>query len=166
MTYKITLDIPDDAATDFFNLTYIDSTTPAEVLEGFINDLVNGSRTRGSDERMYAQQYYDRCGYGRYITKTFARWLLREDSLTTVAEAMEEIKTYTGEIDFLKKHPEEATYPGELEELEEYCRNSREQIEELYKDYADQTTDPETMDKGLQGVSAYLEALEEMKGGI
>ena len=49
-----TLELTDKETTAFIEMCFRDGTTPAEVLEGFINDLVNGSRTHGSDERQLA----------------------------------------------------------------------------------------------------------------
>lgn len=72
------LELTDEDLTAFIRKCYQDGTTPAEVLEGFINDLIAGSRTRGSDERMYAGQYYERCGYGFFFSgeyQTFTQLL-------------------------------------------------------------------------------------------
>ena len=33
----------------------------SELLENFIGDLVDGTYSNGSDERMYAEQWYQRC---------------------------------------------------------------------------------------------------------
>ena len=62
-TRRFTVKLTDDTYKRFIEMVERDGTTSAEVLEGFINDLVCGSYTRGSDERMLAQEYYDRCGY-------------------------------------------------------------------------------------------------------
>ena len=61
--HRFTLKLTDSTYAAFKNLVKDDGTTAAEVLEGFINDLVCGPYTRGSDERMYAEEYYERCGY-------------------------------------------------------------------------------------------------------
>ena len=60
------LELSDEDVRSFTDKCRDDGTTPEEVLEGFINDLIGGSQTRGSDERMLARQYYDRCGYGYF----------------------------------------------------------------------------------------------------
>lgn len=67
---KLTLQLP----AEFTALCKDDDTSPEEVLRGFIADLCeitswasdprkDGYSSNGSDERMYARQYYDRCGY-------------------------------------------------------------------------------------------------------
>ena len=37
--------------------------TISELLENFIGDLVDGTYSNGSDERMYANQWFDRCWF-------------------------------------------------------------------------------------------------------
>jgi hypothetical protein len=60
---SVTLVLP----TEFLMLCRRDNVKPSEVLRGFIADLCGlESReycTNGSDERMYARAYYERCGY-------------------------------------------------------------------------------------------------------
>ena len=39
------------------------SLTPEELIENFIGDLVCGTYSNGSDERVYAEQWFDRCDF-------------------------------------------------------------------------------------------------------
>ena len=55
------LDLSDGDMAQFARLAEEYGTTPAEILQGFICDLVDGSQTNGSDERLFAEQYLDRC---------------------------------------------------------------------------------------------------------
>ena len=66
----VRLELPNE----FLDLCIRDRTTAATVLRGFIADLCgitncasnprpDGYSSNGSDERMLAQAYYDRCGY-------------------------------------------------------------------------------------------------------
>ena len=64
---QFTLELTDTETRAFIEKCYQDGTSPAEVLEGFICDLTGAERTRGSDERMLAGQYYERCGYGFFF---------------------------------------------------------------------------------------------------
>jgi hypothetical protein len=63
MSAPITLDLP----PEFIAMCKGDEVNPAEVLRGFIADLcelrTKEYHTGGSDERMLAEQYYDRRGY-------------------------------------------------------------------------------------------------------
>ncbi|MBD8528185.1 hypothetical protein [Pseudomarimonas arenosa] len=69
-TRRITLELPEE----FIALCASDQVEPEFVLRGFIADLCgliswqnaprsDGYNSNGSDERMYAQQYYERVGY-------------------------------------------------------------------------------------------------------
>jgi len=48
---------------EFVQMCTVDDTSPEEVLAGFIRDLCALPGSNGSDERDYANNYYDRCGY-------------------------------------------------------------------------------------------------------
>lgn len=69
-THRLTLELP----PEFIELCQADDVPPEVVLRGFIADLAcihnwadnprsDGYSTNGSDERMFAMQYYERVGY-------------------------------------------------------------------------------------------------------
>lgn len=162
------LELTDKETAAFIEQCYRDGTTPAEVLEGFICDLTGVERTRGSDERMYATQYYERCGYGYFFpddSRTFTQWLLYDYSLEAVAEALEDIKIFEEELFYWKDHPDITPPEGEIEDLEAELTDSKGQIEELYQEYKKHTKKPEDLEKGIEGVRAYLEMIEQIKEG-
>lgn len=165
-----TLELTDEDLKDFITKCYQDGTTPAEVLEGFINDLIAGSRTRGSDERMYAGQYYERCGYGFFFPdeyRTFTQWLLYEYgdySLKEIIDSLDDVKTFEEEIAYLKEHQEECE-EGELEDLETELKASKEDIERYYQEYTERTRKPDSLEEGIKGVREYLEMIERIKEG-
>lgn len=47
--------------------------TVGELIENFIGDLVCGTYSNGSDERMYAEQWFERCWFGMFPDLTFLR---------------------------------------------------------------------------------------------
>lgn len=49
--------------------------TSSELLENFIADLVNGTYSNGSDERMYAAQWADRCWFSFEPEKNLIQYL-------------------------------------------------------------------------------------------
>ena len=62
-----------------------------QLLESFIGDLVDGTYTNGSDERMYANQWFERCGFTMYEEDTLLNQLINfdidiEDFLVTCDE--------------------------------------------------------------------------------
>ncbi|MEL7656177.1 MAG: hypothetical protein AAGU75_09750 [Bacillota bacterium] len=61
--------------------------TPSELLENFVGDLVNGTYTNGSDERMYANAWFDRCGFSMQISEmSFLHWLILNSSVESVVD--------------------------------------------------------------------------------
>lgn len=166
-----TLELTDKETAAFIEMCFRDGTTPAEVLEGFICDLTGAERTRGSDERMYAGQYYERCGYGYFFpddSRTFTQWLLYEYGEYTLKEIIDSLETIAdaqGDISFYREHPEEDPGEGFLEELEETIKAEEETIGELYQEYTTSTTKPETLEEGIKGVREYLEMIERIKEG-
>lgn len=59
--YKVRLSDADVERLAKRALSY--NLSPAELLENFIGDLVDGTYTNGSDERMYADQWAERCWF-------------------------------------------------------------------------------------------------------
>lgn len=82
---NLTLTLPDE----FLKLCEEVNESPAAILEGFIADLCHLEErpyiTNGSDERLFAEEYFDRCGY-----RTRAEWAREEAEKArgTVAGAM------------------------------------------------------------------------------
>ena len=74
-----------------------------ELFEVFVGDLINGSFYSGSDESMYADQWYERHGFS---------WM-NEDSLLShilsygSADSVEDFLTAWDERAYYKDHPEE-----------------------------------------------------------
>lgn len=161
------LELSDKETKAFIDKCTQDGTTPAEVLEGFICDLTGAERTRGSDERMFARQYYDRCGYGMFFTDeyhTFTQWLLNSFEFENLAAILDDKKTLEEEVTFLTKHPEKAD-EGEIESLNNDIADCNKQIAEIYKEYQEATNKPDTLEEGLKGVIDYLAYIERIKEG-
>lgn len=66
--------------------------TVGELIENFIGDLVCGTYSNGSDERMYAEQWFERCWFGMFPDLTFLRYLIEWGGLDEVIEAWEDIE--------------------------------------------------------------------------
>ena len=63
--------------------------TVGELIENFIGDLVCGTYSNGSDERMYAEQWFERCWFGMFPDLTFLRYLIEWGGLDEVIGAWE-----------------------------------------------------------------------------
>ncbi len=92
---NITLQLSDADCDRLLKMAGEHGLTVARLLQNFIGDLVDGTYSNGSDERMYAESWFDRCGFGMFPEETLLRSLLQEgqnpdDFLT----AWEENKLY------------------------------------------------------------------------
>lgn len=77
--------------------------TVQELFETFVGDLICGSFYSGSDESMYADQWYDRHGFS---------WMYEDDLLPHLlgwgsADSVDEFLTAWDERAYFKDHPEE-----------------------------------------------------------
>lgn len=88
---KLDLNLSAADCEKLLKLTGTYGLTVSELLQGFIGDLIDGRHTHGSDERMYAEQWFERCGYKFLSEETLLRHLLEcdydvNDFLTTYEE--------------------------------------------------------------------------------
>ena len=75
--------------------------TVAELLQNFIGDLVDGTYSNGSDERMLAQDWFNRCYFGMWEESTLLRHLIDYDY------DVEYFLDAYDEYIYSKEHPEE-----------------------------------------------------------
>ena len=83
--------------------------TIGELIENFVGDLVGGTYSNGSDERDYADRWFERCCFGMFSEPTLLNHLLcygykPEDYL----DILDNIETAQEEKKYLEEHPEEA----------------------------------------------------------
>lgn len=115
-----------------------------ELLGNFIMDLVGGTYTNGSDERMYARNYFERCWFGMFPEKTLLNFLLGGwfcdvedflDLLDNIQSGYEELENYKNkpeeydeeEIEYLKT--DIIDWEQELMELKEAFRKKNEKAD-------------------------------------
>ena len=93
--------------------------TVSELLQNFIGDLVDGTYSNGSDERMYANRWFDRCWFAMdtIYDDTFLKYLIEMGMVETVIDAWSEIKRYEKLEDL--DEDDSACYEDEKEFLDE-----------------------------------------------
>lgn len=87
--------------------------TVSELLENFIGDLVNGTYTNGSDERMYARNWVERCWFSYAPDKSLVKYLCddkREFEFSDLWDALERIEDAREDI---RSAEENIAEPGE-----------------------------------------------------
>lgn len=141
--------------------------TVSQLLESFIGDLVDGTYTNGSDERMYANQWFDRCGFGMFPDKTFLGYLIEYGCLEDVLEKWEDIKTAKEELKYAEEHPmkfEADDIEGWKEDLE-YWQTS---LDETFEEYKENARDEEvsTLEEEMKKVIEWHEVVEHMKDSV
>lgn len=96
--------------------------TISELLENFIGDLVDGTYSNGSDERMYAEQWYQRCWFAMFSDDTFLKFLLLWGDLDAYIDLMDELESNKKEMAEMTADAEEYS-SEERDELQEYIND-------------------------------------------
>ena len=109
--------------------------TIGELIENFVGDLVGGTYSNGSDERDYADQWFERCWFGMIPKPTLLNHLLcwgydPEDYLN----AMDNIETAKEEKKYLEEHPEEAD-EEEASYLDDDIADWEEELKSMREDW-------------------------------
>ena len=95
--------------------------TISELLENFIGDLVDGTYSNGSDERMYAEQWYQRCWFAMFSDDTFLKFLLLWGDLDDYIDLMDELESNKKEMAEMTADAEEYS-AEERDELQGYIK--------------------------------------------
>lgn len=151
---NMTLILPDDDIDALCKKAGKYQLTVSQLIENFISDLIEGSKTNGSDERMYAQQWFERCWFSTLSEKTFLSYLIDFDQIDSVIEMWEELQYYKRQ-----------------DELDEYAKDEKEvlqeELEEMFKDYREWYSEPEdaTLEDGMEKVAAWSKEREGLING-
>ena len=108
--------------------------TVGELIENFIGDLIGGTHSKGSDEKMYAEQWFERCWFGMFPEPTLLNYLLYwgyepEDYLDT----LDNIETAQEEKKYLEEHPEEAD--EEAQYIDDDIADWEEELKDMRADW-------------------------------
>lgn len=164
------LNLSDNDIRQLYRLANGNGITPAEILQGFICDLIDGTQTRGSDERDLAQRYFDRCCYSLGMPQTFLSWLLQEWRIDEIADLLQSADYAAGDLTYYAENPAdpEAT-PEIIADLKQEQAETEREIADLYKEYAEaqerQREPAQEMQEGIEAVKAYLLELETITAG-
>lgn len=127
---SVVLELSDKDCDGILGICGAHGITLPELLENFINDLIGGSRSNGSDERAFADQYFSRCLFAIVSEETMLKFLLEfygpgvaadfVDTYDSIEDAKKDLEDY--EKDPQKFDKEEIQYAKEdLENwMEEY----------------------------------------------
>lgn len=107
------------------------SLTIGELIENFIRDLVGGTCSNGSDERSYAEQWFERCWFGMFPESTLLNHLLCWGyDPEYYLELLDNIETAEEEKKYLEEHSEEVD-EEEKKYLDDDIANWQEELKSM-----------------------------------
>lgn len=130
----ITIKLSDADVERVFKKAGSHGLTVSELLQNFIGDLVYGTYSNGSDERMHANEWFERCWFGMFPDKTFLRYLIEWDQLENAATLWDDILGTKEEIEFSKTHTEQFD-DEEIQSLNDDLKSFEEELNEIFEDF-------------------------------
>lgn len=159
---SFTLELSDADVKRLYEKTAADGITPAQLLQGFIGDLLDGTYSHGSDERELASAYYDRCCFEFQRTGSLLEWALYEYRLDDIADALEQIDDAEGDLEYYAQHPEDQPQPGDLDDLQAIKTEAESELQDIYSEYAADKKKPQTLEEGIAAIRRYMDELQSM----
>lgn len=165
-TRTVNLNLSDADADRLFKKAGQAGLTVSELLENFIGDLVDGTYSNGSDERDYAEQWFDRCWFSTGCVWgaadiSFLQWLIQMDDVSYAVELWDYITSNKADEAATLKLIEEggdtediADYEEDLQCLREDIADDSIELDELFNEYrktANSVKDT-TLDKEMEKV--------------
>jgi len=151
---NIVLKLPNEDVEELCAKVARADLTVSQLLENFVYDLVHSDRSNGSDERMYANQWFDRCSFGLNFPKTFLLHLVEWGEVDSAIEMWEELKDYHDQ--------------GELDEYEKQdAAVLTEALEKMFQDYQKANKEPAdlTLEDGMEKVMKWDKERKELLRG-
>lgn len=159
---KIAIKLSDADCERISNLCGEHNITVADLLESFIGDLVGGTYTNGSDERMYARNYFERCWFGMFPEETLLNFLLYMgyDVYDDFLEIIDDIENGYAELEDYKKDPS-VFDEEEIEFLKTDIEDWEKQIAEIKSDYL-KKNEKADWEKEVEKVNEWWKAKERL----
>ena len=141
------------------------AVTVAEIVECYLQDLVCGTYTNGSDERIYANMHFNRCHYEQHA---FFNYLIALGELEEYLENIDTASDLQKDVERYKtiENPS-ATEREELKVLEEDLQMVQGYLQDYYKGYSSGfvcNQPPETMEQAHSNIVKWYEEYKKLKG--
>lgn len=124
----------------------------SELLNNFVSDLIGGERTNGSDERMFANRWFERCWFSLDMYKNFLSFLVEMEYVDRALELWDELEDYKQQDDLDKYDLREKEW------LQEELDKLFQEYKELNADYSD------SFDNEMKNVLAWKEERDKIMG--
>ncbi len=137
--------------------------TVPQLLENFIGDLVGGTYSNGSDERLLANQWLERCGFAMYAEKSLLRYTLLYRELDTLLRIWDEREKLRDEITGLAINSAGANQEEiiALKEELEFCDESLQELFIAYRQYSPQC---DNIEKEMKAVLQWRDEYRKLLG--
>jgi len=139
MERHITLKLYSDDMEDLCNKAASAGFCVSELLENFVGDLIYGAHTNGSDERMYANQWFERCWFGSGYETSFLAYVVEDGDVDEVLNLWDNLSYYKS-----IKEPDEY----DREQLKE----TEDELNQIFAKYRESAYEPidDTLEKGME----------------
>ena len=140
---KVAINLSDNDCIRISKLCGVHNISIETLLENFIGDLVAGTYSNGSDERMYAKLYFNRTWMSWYndnvtlISYLIDKWLLEEFiSHTELLQSLEyDYKCFT-------EHPDECD-DNDIKDIQEEIIDCKADIQDIINDFLEVCENPD-----------------------
>jgi hypothetical protein len=131
---KITVKLSDEDCDRLARKCGEHGLTIGELIENFIGDLC-GTYSNGSDERMCAEQWFDRCWFGMFPEPTLlSRLLFWGDEPKDYLKLVDNLEAAKEKKKYLEEHPDEAD-DEEVSYLDDDIAYWEEKLKEVREDW-------------------------------
>ena len=137
--------------------------TISELLENFIGDLVDGTYSNGSDERMYAEQWYQRCWFSMFSDDTFLKFLLLWGDWDDFIDLMNEMESSKKEMAEVTADTGDCS-AEERDELQEYINDLQKEIDYYWNKFLERKRQKESyvFEKEIENIMAWKSQLDTL----
>ena len=154
----MTFTAPDNDLQKFVTKCAEYGISPEKALSGFVGDLISGENTGGSDERMMADQYFNRRYSADATSKTFLRWAIQDGCIDDVMNAINDIDIEVGEMATNALADDTECYPNQAD-LEELAKPFQENYQRYVMECESAQVKPESVHNALNSVERYQDDL-------
>ena len=130
--------------------------TVAELLQNFIGDLVHGTYSNGSDERMYANQWFNRCWFAYGASDSLLQKLLKQ------GEGLNGVERFLAAVDDLFL-AESDLADAEDDEERQCCQEDIAEFKEDVAYYTDQYPQMTDLAAEVEKCRQWVKDLKQMK---
>ena len=156
----ITVKLSDEECERLASMSGLSGLTVGELIENFIGDLIGGTHSNGSDERMYANQWYERCGFSFDSEETLLGYLInRGYEPKDYLDMLDNIETAQEEKKYLEEHPEEAN--EEAQYIDDDIAVWEEELKDMREDWKPEK-EP-NMDEEIKCIRKWIREKESLK---